>query len=525
MEFSQWLKSYPELIIAVVSFAAFLLGYLIRIYIGKASVQSSEKLAKKIVDDAQHEAHNLKREVRAEAKEEIYKARTQLEKEIKTRQQEVIGLEKRVIQKEEAVDKRMEVLHKKEGALQQHEKLLEEQKISLHQKQDVLDRLINEEKENLQKISNLTREEARRMLLDKVHEDVRQESAAIIKQIESEARESADKTARWVVGEAIHRVAIDHVKESTTTTVSLPDDEIKGKIIGREGRNIRAFENITGVDLIIDDTPEVVIISAFDMMRREIARISLERLILDGRIHPVRIEEIVEKVKKEIDESIQKNGEDAVFELGLHGLNPELVKLLGRLKFRTSYGQNVLSHSKEVAWLMGVMCAEMGMDAVLGRRMGLIHDVGKTMSHEVEGNHALIGGNIAKKYNESAEVVHAVSAHHTEIEAKSVYAMLLQAADAISAARPGARSDTVERYIHRLQDLENIACSFKGVEKSYAIQAGREVRVLVKPEDVDDALAIELSHNIAKKIQGDLDYPGIIKVTVVRESRAVGYAR
>jgi len=422
------------------------------------------------------------------------------------------------MQKEESLDRKTESMEKKEEALSKKEAEAERIKQDLNQ-------IYNKQVAELERVSGMSSEEARQILLADVEKEIQHEAAKMIKDIEEKAKEEGEKRAREIISLAIQRCAADHVAETTVAVIPLPSDEMKGRIIGREGRNIRAFETLTGIDLIIDDTPEAVILSGFDPIRREVARISLEKLIVDGRIHPARIEEMVEKAKKEVDAQIRESGEQAVFETGVHGLHPELVHLLGRLRFRTSYGQNVLKHSIEVAHLAGLMAAELGADIQLAKRSGLLHDIGKAVDHEVEGPHVTIGVDLAKKYRENADILHAIAAHHGDEEPKTIVAVLVQAADAISAARPGARRETLENYIRRLQKLEEIASTFEGVEKSYAIQAGREIRIMVKPDRVDDLGSIRLVREIAKKIEGELDYPGQIKVTVIRETRVVDYAK
>jgi len=505
-------------IIAVAVLVAFGAGYLVRKIIAEAKIASAEAQARKILEEAQKEAEGKKREAILEAKEEILKQRNEMERENKERRNELQRLERRLVQKEEVLDRKVESLEKKEEAMSRKESEVEALKKELSA-------LYNRQVAELERISGLTSEEARQILLADIEKEVQHEAALLIKEIENKAKEEGEKRAREIITSAIQRCAADHVAETTVAVIPLPNDEMKGRIIGREGRNIRAFETATGIDLIIDDTPEAVILSGFDPIRREIARISLEKLIVDGRIHPARIEEMVEKARKEVEQQIREAGEQAVFETGVHGLHPELIYLLGRLKFRTSYGQNVLKHSIEVAHLAGLMAAELGVDIQLAKRAGLLHDIGKAVDHEVEGPHVAIGVELAKKYRENKEVIHAIAAHHGDEEPKTVIAGLIQAADAISAARPGARRETLEAYIKRLQKLEEIASTFEGVEKSYAIQAGREIRIMVKPEKVDDLGAIKLSREIAKKIENELDYPGQIKVMIIRETRVVDYAK
>jgi len=494
------------------------LGYYIRRTIAEAKIISAEHEAERLITQAQQDAEAKKREALLEAKEEIHKLRSEQERDHRERRSELQQFERRLMQKEESLDRKSEALEKKEVALHLKEQELDSEKEQISQ-------ILKQQLAELERLSGLTVDEAKAIILKQVEDEVKHEAAMMIKDIENQAREEAEKRARDIISLAIQRTAADHVAESTVSVVSLPNDEMKGRIIGREGRNIRALETLTGIDLIIDDTPEAVILSGFDPVRREIARIALERLIADGRIHPARIEEMVEKARKEVETIIRDEGEQATFEANVHGLHPELIKLLGRLKFRTSYGQNVLKHSVEVAHLAGIMAAELGVDARVARRAGLLHDIGKAVDHEVEGTHIEIGIELLKKYKESNEVIHAMACHHGDYEAESIEAVLVTAADAISAARPGARRETLETYIKRLQKLEEIANEFEGVEKSYAIQAGREIRIMVKPDVVDDISAVKISRDIVKRIEAELEYPGQIKVTVIRETRAVEYAK
>lgn len=502
-----------------------LAGYVFRLIQGKINRRSSERMAEKILESAQHEAETKRKEARLEAKEESYKVKADLEKEIQSRREDCLQVEKRLMQREEYLEKRSDLADKKDQDTRQREKILKTKEEELGQKQKELEEVLEKERFQLQQLSGLSREEARKLLISKVESDIQQDAAYLTRQAESRAREELNRKTQWLIAESMQRCVFDHVKEATVTTVPLPNDEIKGKIIGRDGRNIRTLESATGVDVIIDDTPETVVLSGFDMVRREIARISLEQLIRDGRIHPARIEEVVEKVKKEMDEAIRQAGEQAVFELGVGPMHPDLVKWLGRLKYRTSYGQNVLDHSKEVAWIFGALASEIGLDVKLAKRAGLLHDIGKALSHEVEGSHALIGADLAKKYNEPREVLDGIAGHHEETEEKTLWGVLTQVADAISAGRPGARSDTVDNYLQRLEKLEAIASGFKGVERCFAVQAGREIRVLVNAAEVNDDAALIMSKEIAKKIQNELQFPGVVKVTVIREMRAVEYAR
>jgi ribonuclease Y len=501
------------------------LGYLIRKLHAKSKVKSAEDKARKMVEDAKTAAEKTHREAELQAKDMLLKMRAEFERETKDRRQELIVLEKRLLQKEENLDRKVDVLDRKEKDVERRDHSLSDKERQVVSKEKEIDRLLQEEKEKLQNISGMTRDEARHLLLKKLEDEVKQEAAIFIKRSEEESREKADKEARKIIGLAIQRCAADHTVETTVSVVNLPNDEMKGRIIGREGRNIRALEIATGIDVIIDDTPEAVILSGFDPIKREIAKIALERLLEDGRIHPGRIEEVVEKVKKEMENKIREEGEKALFDTGLHGVHPEIVKLLGRLKYRTSYGQNVLQHSMETAYLMGVMASELKLDFTLAKRIGLLHDIGKAVSHEVEGTHSKLGADLARKYGESENICHAIEAHHQDIEPKTLLAVLVQASDAISATRPGARRETLETYVKRLEKLEAIADSFKGVAKAYAIQAGREIRVIVQPEKITDAQAAVLARDITKKIEEGLEYPGQIKVTVIRETRAIEYAK
>ncbi|WP_370773166.1 ribonuclease Y [Clostridium sp.] len=477
-----------------------------------------EKEADDLVKKAKREAEATKKEAILEAKEEVHRLRNDLDRDSRERRNEIQRLERRILQREESLDKKSDLLEKKEETIN---KRLQE----VDQMEENIQQLYAKRREELERISNLTTEEAKEILLGEVRKEVSHDAALLIKEIESKAKEEADKKSREIITTAIQRCAADHVSESTVHVVALPNDEMKGRIIGREGRNIRTLETLTGVDLIIDDTPEAVILSSFDPIRREVARIALEKLIVDGRIHPARIEEMVERAKKDVENDIKEEGEQATLETGVHGLHPEIIRLLGRLKYRTSYGQNVLKHSIEVAYLASVMASELGLDVNLAKRAGLLHDIGKAIDQEQEGPHALIGGDFAKKYHESPLVVNAIAAHHGDVEMMSLEAVLVQAADAISAARPGARRETLEAYIKRLEKLEEIANSYEGVDKSYAIQAGREIRIMVKPEQLDDAGSIELARDLAKSVEEQLEYPGQIKINVIREIRAVDFAK
>ena len=485
---------------------------------GKAKLASAQAEAKQILESAIRAAETRKKESLLEAKEETIRLKNDADNEIKERRREISRQEHRLAQKEENLDGKLERMEKREVALQQKYKEAED-KIA------EITALKETETVKLEKISGMTSDEAKRELLDKLSGELQHETALKLSEYEAQFREEADAKAKDILSLAIQRCAADHVSEVAISVVSLPNEDMKGRIIGREGRNIRTIETLTGVELIIDDTPEVITISGFDPVRREIARLALEKLITDGRIHPARIEEMVEKAQRDVEQSIKQAGEKAVFETGVHGLNPELVKLLGRLKYRTSYGQNVLRHSIEVSLLSGIMADELGVDSTLAKRAGLLHDIGKALTAEIEGSHVQLGVDVAKKYHESKDVIHAIEAHHGDVEAKTIVALLVQAADAISAARPGARRENVENYIQRLQKLEEISSEFNGVEKSFAIQAGREVRVIVKPEQVGDDEMKLLAHEIAKKIEGELEYPGQIKVNVIRESRFTDYAK
>lgn len=499
-------------------------GYFLATFFGNKRLQKIKLKSKELLEKAQHEVDSKIKEAEIKSRDLLIQMRETFEKETKERREELAASEKRILQKEENVEKRLDLLDKKEKDVEGRVTKLRQDEGALSEKHKDLERLVEEEKQRLQKISSLTMEEARSLLLARVDEDLVAEKASRIRNIDEELKEAADKKAKEILSAAIHRCASEHAGETTVSVVHLPSDEMKGRIIGREGRNIRAFETAAGVDIIIDDTPEAATISCFDMMRREIAKIALERLIQDGRIHPGRIEEIIEKVKKEIEVKVKEEGEQATFDLGIHGMHPELVKMVGKLKYRTSFGQNALNHSKEVASLMGIMASQMNLDFKIARRAGLLHDIGKVAGQEIEGPHALIGAEIARKYGELPEVVKAIECHHEEAEV-TIYGALVAAADAVSAARPGARAETMETYVKRIESLEKIANSFKGVEKSFALQAGREVRVMVKPNKITDDEAVVMSRDLKKKIETDMEYPGQIKIIVVRETRAIEFAK
>ena len=484
----------------------------------ESKVAKADAMVNKMIDDAQKRAETLKKETILEAKEEVYRIKNENERENKERRNELQRAERRLQQREESFDK-------KQDGLEQREQQLNKRIKNIDAKEASIDKLYEEQKAELERVAGMTQEEAKGVILSNVEKDARHDAALIIRDIEAKTKAEADRRAVNIISMAIQRCAADHVAEATVSVVALPNDEMKGRIIGREGRNIRTLETATGVDLIIDDTPEAVILSGFDPMRREIARIALEKLILDGRIHPARIEEMVEKARKEVETQIRESGEQAVFEVGVHGLHHELVRLLGRLRYRTSYGQNVLKHSIEVAHLAGLMATELGVNVQLAKRAGLLHDIGKAVDHEIEGTHNQIGADLARKYRENNQVVHCILAHHGDVDPGTVEAVLVQAADAISAARPGARRETLENYIKRLEKLEEIANSFEGVDKSFAIQAGREVRIMVKSDTVSDTDIVVIAKDIVKRIEAELEYPGQIKVNVIRETRATEYAK
>ena len=484
----------------------------------ESKIGSAEEKSREIIDEALKVAETKKKEALLEAKEENLKARNELEKETKERRAEIQRYERRVLSKEENLDKKAEAMERKESNLASREE-------SLKKRTAEVEELFAKEQEELEKISGLTSEQAKEYLLKSVEEDVKHDTAKLIKELESKAKEEADKKAKEYVVTAIQRCAADHVAETTVSVVQLPSDEMKGRIIGREGRNIRTLETMTGVELIIDDTPEAVVLSGFDPVRREVARIALERLIVDGRIHPARIEEMVEKAQKEVESMMREEGEAACLEVGIHGIHPELIKLLGKMKFRTSYGQNALKHSIEVAQLSGLLASEIGVDVRMAKRAGLLHDIGKSVDHEMEGSHIQLGSELCKKYKESATVINAVESHHGDVEPTGLISCIVQAADTISAARPGARRETLETYTNRLKQLEDITNTFKGVDKSFAIQAGREVRIMVVPDQISDDDMVLLARDVSKRIEEELEYPGQIKINVIRESRVTDYAK
>ena len=517
-QMSVWMIVASIIAVLVFLLIGFVLGVMYRKKVSEREIASAEDEAKRIINEGIKAAENKKREALLEAKEEIHRTRTECDREVKERRNEVSKQERRLQQKEENLDRKTEALEKKTETLNRklQEADAQQEEIKLIKKSQL---------DMLEKISGYSVEEAKQYLIKSVEADCTHEMAAKVKEVEAQFKDEAEQRAREVIATAIQRCAADHAAETTVSVVPLPNDEMKGRIIGREGRNIRTLETITGVDLIIDDTPEAITVSSFDPVRREVARLALEKLIVDGRIHPTRIEDMVEKARKEVDRTIREEGERACYETGVHNLNPELIKILGRQKYRTSYGQNVLNHSIEVAHIAGLMAAELGVDVALAKRAGLLHDLGKSIDHEVEGSHVQLGADLARKYKENPVIINAIEAHHGDVEPKTVIAVLVQAADAISAARPGARRENVENYIRRLQKLEELTNSYPGVDKSYAIQAGREVRIMVKPEVVTEDNMILLARDIAKKIESELEYPGQIKVNVIRETKAVEYAK
>jgi len=508
-----------DLLIRIVALGiAIIIGFFFRKYIIDSKLSSAEQKANLMLNNAKKEAQTLKKEMLLEGKEEIQNLKTHAEEEIKKQRFELRKMEDRLLNREDSIEKKAHYLEKKEQEVNQ-------KKEELDVKNKKLDEVLNKEILRLEAIAELTKEEAKAILIKKIEDEARYESAKEIRNIENKLKEEADTMAKKIISQAIQRCALDHVSETTVSVVNLPNDEMKGRIIGREGRNIRVFENLTGINIIVDDTPEAVILSSFDPVRREIARVTLENLIMDGRIHPAKIEEMYEKASKIINNEIKVEGEQAVFDAGISELNPGITKVLGRLKYRTSYGQNILLHSKEVAYVAGVIAAELGMNIKQAKRAGLLHDIGKALTHDIEGSHAIIGAELAKRLNEDEEICHAIESHHNEVEVRSVLDVIIQAADQISGARPGARRETLESYVKRLERLEKIATEFKGIEKAYAIQAGREIRVMVKPEEVNEEMSIVLAKEIAREIEKEMEYPGQIKVSVIRESRAIEYAK
>ena len=513
------------IIIIIGAVTGVVVGFFLRKKLVESKLATADEAAKKVFADAKKEAETLKKEARLQSKEELYKSKAEFEKESRNKKYEMQKMEKRLSQKEENLEKKVNLLDQKDISVAKREKALEPQEKRVKEMEEKYTAALDEQKSLLEKISGMTSSEAKKLLMQNIENEAKLDSARTIRRIEEETKENADKISRNIIAMAIQRYSADYVAEKTVSLVNLPNDEMKGRIIGREGRNIRAIEQLTGVDLIIDDTPEAILISSFDSIKREVARISLEKLITDGRIHPARIEEIVEKVKQEVESTLKESGERVTFDVGIHKINPEIVRLLGRLKYRTSYDQNVLQHSLEVSYLCGMMAAELGINIKSAKRAGLLHDIGKAVDHEVEGSHALIGSDLAKKYGENEDIVHAISAHHDDIKPQTVMAVLVQAADALSAARPGARREMLMTYVKHLKDLENIANSFHGVSKSYAVQAGREVRVIVESKDVSDDASVVMSQDIARKVEEALTYPGQIKVTVIRETRSIEYAK
>lgn len=513
------------IIIPIGVLAGVIFGFLVRKKIAEGKISTAEEASKKILTEAKKESETLRKEAKLQAKEELYRTKAEFEKEVRSKKYDLQKLEKRLAQKEENLEKKVNLIDQKEISIGRREKSLVGQEKNVKNLEEHYTKTLEEQKKMMEKISGMSSEEAKKILMQSLESEAKHESARTIRRIEEETRENADKIAKNIIAIAIQRYSADYVAEKTVSVVNLPNDEMKGRIIGREGRNIRTIEQLTGVDLIIDDTPESILISSFDPIRREIAKIALERLITDGRIHPTRIEEIVEKVKQEMEVEIREAGEQSTFDAGIQKINPETIRLLGRLKYRTSYDQNVLQHSLEVSFLCGMMASELGINVKAAKRAGLLHDIGKAIDHEVEGSHALIGSDVAKKHGEPEEIVHAVAAHHDDVQPQTVLAVIVQAADALSAARPGARREMLVTYVKHLKDLEEIANSFKGVSKSYAVQAGREIRVMVESKDVSDDDSVVMSKDLAKKIEESLTYPGQIKVTVIRETRSVEYAK
>ncbi|RKX66443.1 MAG: ribonuclease Y [Thermodesulfobacteriota bacterium] len=514
------------LLIGLISFISGSLAiWFLQKYLYKKEFFSAKQEAKQILQEAKQEAKQIQREASGQAKELLYQMRSEFEKETKEKYRDLQRLENRLLKREEQVEKKIAILEKKEDALTYREKELRNKEKEIEERKSLYERLLREEREKLEALAQMTSEEAKQLLLKQVEEETRHEAAKLIRQIENEAKEEANKKAKEILALAINRYAGEFVTEKTVSVVPLPSEEMKGRIIGREGRNIRALEAATGIDVIIDETPEVVVLSGFNPIRREVARLSLERLMADGRIHPARIEEVVNKTTQEVETAIRETGEQTCFDVGIHGFHPEIVKLLGKLKYRTSYGQNVLQHSMEVAFMAGIMASELGLDPKEAKRAGLLHDIGKAVDHEVEGPHALIGAELAKKYGETEAIVHAIAAHHEDVPPETVLAILVSAADTLSGARPGARKETLESYIKRIENLEKIAQSFNGVCKAYAIQAGREVRIIVESELLNDEDITLLAHDVAKRIEQEMRYPGQIKVFVIREKRAIAYAK
>jgi len=513
------------IVVLGMAFLGGIIGFLLNKRYSEAKIGAAKEAAKRLIEEAKKATEILKKEALLQAKDKFYQEKAGFEKETVEKKQELQNLERRIIQRESHLDKRIELLDSKENEITRKEKTMILQEKTIQEQEKKVAELIQKQRIQLENIAKMSSEEAKRILMESMEEEAKHEAAKGIKRIEDEARETADKKAKEIISLAVQRYAGEYVAEQTVSVVSLPNEEMKGRIIGREGRNIRALEAATGIDLIIDDTPEAVILSGFNPVRREVARVSLERLVSDGRIHPARIEEIVQKVEQEVETTMREAGEQATFDVGVHGIHPELIKLIGRLKYRTSYAQNVYQHSLEVAFLTGIMAAELGINVKQAKRAGLLHDIGKAVDHEVEGPHGRIGADLARKYGESPAIVHAIASHHEEEKPESILDVLVEAADALSGARPGARREMLETYVKRLEDLEKIAQSFQGVEKSYAIQAGREIRVMVQPERISDEASAILSRDIARKIEKDLTYPGQIKVTVIREMRAVEIAK